>query len=474
METKNNVIKAGFGYTIGNVLVKGIGFLTLPLFSRIMTTEEFGVYNVFVSYESILIVIVGLAMHTSIQSANIEFKNKIDEYTSSISLLYIINAIILFIISLVFGAKISNILDFDYYAIILLVIYSFSSAILSLYNNKLSLQYSYKKYISISLINSLCNIIFSLALMFSLFSDNKAYGRIVGSTVSITLVAITILLYFFHNAKPKVNLTYWSFAVKFSLPIVPHGISQVILAQIDRIMIRNYVGDSAAGIYSLAGNIKLILTVVTDSITTVWRTWFFNEMNLGNIKKIQENAVYVSGLYTVAAIGLMALTPELINILGGESYSQGVYVAIPMIVDAFFLFLYSIIVQSEYYTRKTSYIMLGTMIAAFIDVIGNYVFIQKYGFIAAAYTTLFAYICYLILHIIISYKLIHFFVIPIKWLGIYIGIVFLFAIIDLFCINFIFVRWGVSLIIIVPLCMFILRKSGYDKVIKEKILNRGI
>ena len=37
--------KAGLAYTVGNVLLKGIAFLTLPIFSRILTTEEFGFYN---------------------------------------------------------------------------------------------------------------------------------------------------------------------------------------------------------------------------------------------------------------------------------------------------------------------------------------------------------------------------------------------------------------------------------------------
>lgn len=41
------MIKADFGYTIGNILIKGINFITLPIFSRILTTDEFSVYNIF-------------------------------------------------------------------------------------------------------------------------------------------------------------------------------------------------------------------------------------------------------------------------------------------------------------------------------------------------------------------------------------------------------------------------------------------
>ena len=128
----SQAVKAGIAYTIGNVLIRGINFITLPIFSRLMTTEEFGVYNVFLSYESILYVIVGLALHSSIRSAKIEFKEEIDGYTSSISLVYIFNLAILVIVSLFFSNQISELLRFESRYILLLCVYAFASAIVAL------------------------------------------------------------------------------------------------------------------------------------------------------------------------------------------------------------------------------------------------------------------------------------------------------------------------------------------------------
>lgn len=86
---KKNAMSAGIWYTVGNILIKGINFLAIPIFSRIMSTDEFGIYNVFISYEAILYIVIGFAVHTSIRSANIKFENQIDKYTSSVSLIYI-------------------------------------------------------------------------------------------------------------------------------------------------------------------------------------------------------------------------------------------------------------------------------------------------------------------------------------------------------------------------------------------------
>lgn len=412
---KSKVVSAGIWYTVGNMLIKGINFLSLPLFSRLLNTEEFGIYNVFVSYEAILYVIIGMAIHSSIRSANIKFKGNINEYTSSVSIIYLVNAMIMLFIALIFNKQLSKLLAFDKLIIVLLIFYSLGSALLSLYNNYISLEYSYKKYLLVSFLNSVGNVCISLVLILTIFKKKRDIGRIVGATSTICILAFFILCIMYKKAKPKINKSYWKFAVKYSIPIVPHGISQVLLAQFDRIMIRSIVGNAAAGIYSLAGNIMLILTIITDSISTAWSTWFYDQISENRIESINKRAKQLSFFFVVLTVGLLTISPELIIILGGKEYSAGQYVAIPMIVDAFILFIYNIIVSSEYYKNKTTYIMLGTMVAMVINLITNYVFISKYGFIAAAYTTLFSYMCYLILHIVISHKVVGFFVLELKF-----------------------------------------------------------
>jgi len=463
---KSKVISAGIWYTVGNMLIKGINFLSLPLFSRLLNTEEFGIYNVFVSYEAILYVIIGMAIHSSIRSANIKFKGNINEYTSSVSIIYLVNAMIMLFIALIFNKQLSKLLAFDKLIIVLLIFYSLGSALLSLYNNYISLEYSYKKYLLVSFFNSVGNVCISLVLILTIFKKKRDIGRIVGATSTICILAFFILCIMYKKAKPKINKSYWKFAVKYSIPIVPHGISQVLLAQFDRIMIRSIVGNAAAGIYSLAGNIMLILTIITDSISTAWSTWFYDQISENRIESINKRAKQLSFFFVVLTVGLLTISPELIIILGGKEYSAGQYVAIPMIVDAFILFIYNIIVSSEYYKNKTTYIMLGTMVAMVINLITNYVFISKYGFIAAAYTTLFSYMCYLILHIVISHKVVGFFVLELKFFLMELVIIILTAIFDLLFIRTFWLRVVVGISITIPIIAYLLKETKiYKKIL---------
>lgn len=462
MAGKNTALKAGLGYTIGNILVKGINFLTLPLFSRLLTTTEFGVYNVFLSYDAILSVLVGFAMATSVKSAHYEFK-KTDEYVSSISLIYILNAFVYLVIILGGGQRLSSLMGLNELVLLLLVPFSFGGAIIQLYNERISLDYEYKKYLIVALINSVGNVIISLLLIITVFRNQRDIGRIVGTGVTVFSIAVVLLLKIYVKAPPKFNVRFWKFGLLYSLPIVPHGISQVLLAQCDRIMISRMVSDSAAGIYSLAGNLKLVLTVVSTSIGVSWSTLFFSKMDKGESEDIQKNSSLLVRAFLIFTVGLMALSPEIIYALGGKEYELGKYVAVPMIMDAFILFLYNIIVPSEYYTKKTKYIMMGTLVATAVNLITNYIFIKRYGFAAAAYTTLFSYICYLVLHIVISKWLVKFEVIKWKWIIAAAAIVAITGAFDLVFVENMILRYVVCAVVVAVLCPSLIKYYDASK-----------
>ena len=461
--SESKALRSGIGYTLGNILIKGINFLTLPIFSRLLSPEAFGVYNVFASYDLILFVVLGLALHTSIQSANLEFRGKINGYTSSISLVYILNGLVALGIAVLFRKQLGALLGLPPAAVSLLVLSSFSGAVITLYNTRISLDYSYKKYLLVSACSSFLNIALSLVLMLTVFSQDRLMGRILGASLPSFLISVVLLFTFFCKERPRISKTYWKFGVKYSLPIVPHGISQMLLNQCDRIMIRSMVSDAAAGIYSLAGNIKLVLVIITDSVTTAWNTWFFSQMDKGETKAIQKRATQLLLLFFVLTGGLMALSPELITLLGGEKYDLGKYAAVPLVLDAFALFLYNLVVPAQYYAKKTTYIMYGTVAAAVVNIVLNYIFIKLCGFVAAAYTTLAAYLLFAAVHYIISGRLLKFFVVPIGKLLAVCAAVGLLAAWNLLFVDSILLRWGVCAVAVIPVSLYLLGQMHKEK-----------
>jgi len=460
---EGKALRSGIGYTLGNILIKGINFLTLPIFSRLLSPEEFGIYNVFASYDLILFVVLGLALHTSIQSANLEFRGKINSYTSSVSLIYILNGLVALAVALLFRDQLGQLLALPPAALSLLVLSSFSGAVITLYNTRISLDYSYGKYLLVSACSSILNIALSLVLMLTVFSQDRLMGRMIGASLPTFGISVVLLAGFFRKGRPKFSKSYWKFGVKYSLPIVPHGISQMLLNQCDRIMIRSMVSPAAAGIYSLAGNIKLVLVIITDSVTTAWTTWFYSQMDKGEKIAIQKRAVQLLGLFFILTAGLMAVSAELVQLLGGAKYDLGKYVAVPLVLDAFALFLYNLVVPAQYYAKKTTFIMYGTVAAAVVNIGLNYIFIRVYGFIAAAYTTLASYLLFAAVHYYISGKLLKFFVVPpSRMLGVCAAVAVMAAWNLLFVDSWI-LRWGVCAVTVIPVALSLLRQMRQEK-----------
>lgn len=409
--SKSKVLKAGMGYIIGNYLLKGISFITIPLFSRLMSTSEYGLFNTFIAYESIVYIFIGFALHSSFKNARYKFiesdneSTRYDRYVSSAILFVLINIFIWSLILIFFYNDISGIFKLDKFSILLILLYSGGMAILSCYNSYISLEYKYKSFLRISFFNAISNVAISLLLMVTFLHNNRYLARIIGSTIPVVILSIYICYIFFKRQAPFLKNIDLVWGLKYSLPIIPHGISQVILTQFDRIMIMHMIGSTTSGIYSFAYNIYSIIAVTSSSLDNVWNPWVYEKLHNKEYNLIRHYSTIYAVFMLIFSISVILLSPELISILGGEKYREAVYSVIPIIASGFFSFLYTLPASIEYYNEKTNYIAIGTVIAAVINIILNFFCIQEFGYISAAFTTLLTYILYFIVHYLISIKL---------------------------------------------------------------------
>lgn len=413
-QSSNRVLKAGIGYTIGNYLLKGLSFFTIPLFTRLLTTQDYGKYSVFLSYEDIIFVLIGFAIHSSYKNARYKYglcsegtKKGKDYYayvSATICLILCSAACWLLAVNL-FSKPLENLLQMDQICLNLLVLYAFGSAIMTCYNTDAGLDYKYQKFIKISGINAVLNILISLILILLVFPKNGYIGRVLGSTTAVVIVAISIVVEFFHRSKPSRDSALLKWGIKYSAPIIPHGLSQIVLNQFDRIMIMKMETEAKAGIYSFAYNIYALVQVTAGSLDNVWGPWFYQKRKDDEINAIKKYSGYYAFFMMLFSSAIIFISPELIKLLGNKSYWDAIYCVIPIVAGGYFSFLYTIPSSVEYYHGKTQYIASGTALAAVMNIGMNYIFIRRYGYIAAAYTTLATYFLYFLFHYLIAIKI---------------------------------------------------------------------
>ena len=80
MSSIKKIISSSIWYTISNVITKGIGFLTAPIFARIMSKNQFGAYSNFITWLNLLATVVSANLYVSVNRAKLDFPKELDNY----------------------------------------------------------------------------------------------------------------------------------------------------------------------------------------------------------------------------------------------------------------------------------------------------------------------------------------------------------------------------------------------------------
>ena len=196
----------------------------------------------------------------------------------------------------------------------------------------------------------------------------------------------------------KITKRYSKYAIKVSLPLIVHLLAGYLLSSSDKIMITKMVSSEANALYSVAYNVSLLVSLLWTSLNNAWSPWAYKQMDEKRYDKLKKySKPYFLGFLVVVYVAML-ITPELLLFMGGRGYMEAKYVMPPVMVGYVFQFVYSLYVNIEFYHKKQKNIAIGTTLACIINIILNYIFIPKYGYIAAAYTTLVGYIVLYIVH----------------------------------------------------------------------------
>lgn len=435
--------KAGLSYTFGNLLVNGIAFLTMPLFTRLLSQREYGTISIYATYVNIMLVIIGLNLNAAVVRASLDYKSDFEDFLASNLLLSSFSFAIISFIILVFIVPISHLTNLSTIVWLLILLQSYSTFIINYNSARCVALYKYKEQITISLANVIVGTILSSILVLILH-NNKYLGKIAGGLAPMIIFAIMLFSRFMKRRTKKLSTKHWKYALKLSIPIMPHMLAHLILGQSDRILIQSYIGKSAAGMYSLAYNIGLILQIIITSINNAWVPWFFKRLDDKDETSILKKSKDLFALVVFLSLGLIFISPELLKIVAPISYSSAGGV-IPIIVLSYvFQFMYTLLVNVQFYEKKNYYVPIGTSIAAGLNIVLNIHFIPIYGYEVAAYTTLASYFVLFLVHYAVNKRMLKSSLFSFSYFLVYlmpaaVGVVLFFIISKLIAVRYAFI-----------------------------------
>lgn len=394
-----NVLKAGVGYVISQLIVKGASFICTPLFSRLLSKATFGEVKIYEGWLQILLPIFTLSLYTSIERAKYEFKDELDNYVSSVQMLIMLTVAALFVCSLPVLGIVCEILDMSAAMYVTMFLYFITNAAILNYQRRIKLDYRYKASMFLSLMNTVPSLLIAMiSVIISKYLINSngtlLHERILGFYWPQIAVGGFVVYLLLKKGKKWFNKRYWEFALKFSVPMIPSQVSVSVLNQSSQIMIEKFTNAENTALFSMASTVMYILYVIETAIGDAWLPWLFEKLNTKEYDKLQKPWLLILLGTSLMSWGCIMFAPELILVLGSPRYAESVYIVAPVVTGALFHFFTFSYINIEKFHNSTKTIAFASVMAMIINLILNYFGIQWFGYQAAAYTSM---ICYFLI-----------------------------------------------------------------------------
>lgn len=390
-------VKASIWFTICSILQKGIALLSTPIFTRLLTTEQYGVYSVYQSWYSIISIFATLNLSAGVYfNGMTKYPKDRDCLTSSFQGLSTSITLVLFFVytfAMDFWNELFGMSSLFMIAMFIELLFVPAYAFWAVKQ-----RYDYK-YVTIIILTLLVALGSPIVGMIAVISTSfKAEARVLSYVLIQVIQGIFFYIYNMIKGKTFFHKEYWKFALVFNLPLIPHYLSMTILNQADRIMISKMAGMGDAAIYSVAYQISMMMTIITNAINNSFVPYTYKELKSKNFEGIKENSNFLLILIGAVCIIAMAFGPEIIRIFAAPEYYDAIWVIPPVAASVYFIFLYSLFANIEFYFEQTKFIMIASCGGSVANIILNAIFIPIYGYYAAGYTTLVCYILFSFAH----------------------------------------------------------------------------
>lgn len=376
--------------SIGKICTQLITFFLLPVYTAVLSNEEYGVVDLLNTLTSLLLPIVTLQIEQGIFRYLIDCRENNEKQIKLITTIIrfmIIQSIACIVIFLCVSPFIHN--EYKYFLIANLLMGIFSSLLLQICRGLGdNATYAIGSFIT-GAFTVVLNVIFIVAFRWG------AYGMLGATAISNFICAVYIFLKrkIYKYIKPKqFDKKILKEIIKYSVPLIPNMISWWIVSASDRTIISAVIGIAQNGIYSAANKFSGVFTTLYSVFNLTWTESASININSEDRDEFFSKILdFVIRFFGCLCLGTIAVMPFAFNILINEKFAEAYYQIPILILGSVFNILVSF-VGSIYVAKKlTKEIAKTSVISAVINIFVNIVLIKSIGLYAASISTVIAY-----------------------------------------------------------------------------------
>jgi O-antigen/teichoic acid export membrane protein len=386
---KGGLVGGSVHYLAANVLNAAVPFALLPILTRHLSTDAYGQVAMFQILVTALGAFVGVNVHGAASRKYFDDLSEIEmaKFIGCCVEILIASALLVLMLVAAFLLPLARATSLNPAWVILAVP---TSAGIFLCNLRLVIwQCSQKpiRYGIFQVSQSLGNFALSISLV--VLAGLAAEGRVVAQTCAASVAALIAvsLLRKDHLLRLDWQPQYCKEALAFGAPLIPHIFGLFLLSAADRIVIHAQLGVREVGVYMVAAQLALGLSILFDAVNKAYTPWLFEQLKRNDMQTNRRIVRLTYGYFAFVlalAAATFALGPTIVPWIAGERYHEAGHLLGWLALGQAFGGMYLMVTNYVFYSRRTGLLSLATLSTGVINLVLLVIMVDHLGLRGAA------------------------------------------------------------------------------------------
>jgi O-antigen/teichoic acid export membrane protein len=373
-------------YIGANCANAAVPFLLLPILTRVLTPEDYGIATLFALFVSVAGAFTGLSLHgaVSVRFFQLDASHFAGYVGACVRIVTVSTLVIAALVALT-GSWLESLMQVPREWLIVAVLVSGAQGLIGIRLSLWQVQHRAGSYALLQVGQSVTNAGLSLllVLVFSMGWQGRTLGQALGAFIFVLLA----LVFLRGSATRPQGRADVSDALRFGVPLIPHVIGGLAIATADRVLISNMLDVSQAGIYTVALQIGMAMGLLTESFNRVYAPWLMETLRTNDVERnrrivLATYAYFVAVTFLALLVGFAA--PWLMSVLVGEAFRESADVVLYIALGFAFGGMYYMVTGFVFFASKTGQLALLTFASGIFNIAVTWLLIRANGLSGAA------------------------------------------------------------------------------------------
>lgn len=392
--------------TVGKVCTQCISFFLLPLYTAILSAEDYGTFDLFVTYATLLLPLINWQLDQGLFRFMLDYRGNKDEQKKLFSTLLLSSTaqniiyVILFICIEPF-LKIEN----AYFLLLYVVLQVYNALFLQFVRG---LGYSIKYTIASFISASATTVLNVIALVFLRMGLQGLFvSTLTAQLLTLIYLVVSSRSWEYFSLK-NARIGTFKKVGTYSIPLIPNNLAWWVVNASDRTIISHVLGTAANGIYSVANKFPNVFINFYNILNLSWTeivSLHYNDEDRDEF--LTDTMTSLVKLFVAACLGIVACMPFVFPIMVNAKYNAAYNQILILMYAMLFrvlVGLYSCVYVAQKNAKKIAYTSIS---AAIINITVDLILINKIQVFAASLSTLVAFLSMFIVRYIDVNKTVH-------------------------------------------------------------------